>query len=67
MSALTEEAPTRTGAVTVHHPGRRRLSGKLLASLILVLLAACFVVPLLWVVLAAFNGDRSRSATSRPC
>ncbi|GAA3608110.1 carbohydrate ABC transporter permease [Microlunatus ginsengisoli] len=60
MSLVTEEAAAQTGAVATHHPGRHRLSGRLLASLILLLLAACFIVPLLWVVLAAFNGDPSQ-------
>lgn len=36
---------------------RRRLPIRLPASLLLLLVAAAFMVPLLWVLLAAFNGD----------
>ena len=60
MSAVTEQAPTKAGTAAVSHPGRHRLSGRMIASLVLLLLAAAFVVPLLWVVLAAFNGDPSQ-------
>jgi multiple sugar transport system permease protein len=56
-----EEATASSGqSVRIHHPGRYRLSGRMIASLILLLLAAAFVVPLLWVVLAAVNGDPSQ-------
>jgi multiple sugar transport system permease protein len=50
--AAAETAPPRTAA-------RRRLKvpTRLTASLLLLLVAAAFLVPLLWVLLAAFNGD----------
>ena len=60
MSAVTQQAPTQARTTAVSHPGRHRLSGRTIASLVLLLLAAAFVVPLLWVVLAAFNGDPSQ-------
>ena len=60
MSAVTEQAPTQAGTAATSHPGRHRMSGRMIASLVLLLLAATFVVPLLWVVLAAFNGDPSQ-------
>ena len=60
MSAITEETQAQAGATAASHPGRHRLSGRLIASLILLLLAACFIVPLLWVVFAAFNGNPSQ-------
>jgi multiple sugar transport system permease protein len=57
-AAVTAPATTAAPAVTRIRPrGRPRLSGRLLASLILLVLAAAFVVPLLWVIFAAFNGD----------
>ena len=57
-AAVTAQASTAAPAVTRIRPrGRPRLSGRLLASLILLLLAAAFVIPLLWVLLAAVNGD----------
>jgi multiple sugar transport system permease protein len=57
-AAVTAQAGTTAPAVTRIRPrGRPRLSGRLLASLILLVLAAAFVIPLLWVLLAAFNGD----------
>ena len=60
-AAVTAPATTAAPAVTRIRPrGRPRLSGRLLASLILLLLAAAFVVPLLWVIFAAFNGDPSQ-------
>jgi multiple sugar transport system permease protein len=60
-AAVTAPATTATPAVTGTRPrGRPRLSGRLLASLVLLLLAAAFVVPLLWVIFAAFNGDPSQ-------
>ena len=60
-AAVTAPATTATPAVTRTRPrGRPRLSGRLLASLVLLLLAAAFVIPLLWVIFAAFNGDPSQ-------
>jgi multiple sugar transport system permease protein len=60
-AAVTAPASTAAPAVTRLRPrGRPRLSGRLLASLILLLLAAAFVIPLLWVIFAAFNGDPSQ-------
>lgn len=57
-AAVTAQASTAAAPVTRIRPrGRPRLSGRLLASLILLLLAAAFVIPLLWVILAAVNGD----------
>jgi multiple sugar transport system permease protein len=57
-AAVTAQASTAAAPVTRIRPrGRPRLSGRLLASLILLLLAAAFVIPLLWVLLAAVNGD----------
>jgi multiple sugar transport system permease protein len=60
-AAVTAPASAAAPAVTRIRPrGRPRLSGRLLASLILLLLAAAFVIPLLWVIFAAFNGDPSQ-------
>jgi multiple sugar transport system permease protein len=60
MTAVAAEAPAQAGTRAVSHLGRQRLSGRMIASLVLLALAAAFVVPLLWVVLAAFNGDPSQ-------
>ena len=60
-AAVTAPATTVGPAVTRIRPrGRPRLSGRLLASLVLLVLAAACVVPLLWVIFAAFNGDPSQ-------
>jgi multiple sugar transport system permease protein len=60
-AAVTAQASTAAPAVTRIRPrGRPRLSGRLLASLILLVLAAAFVIPLLWVIFAAVNGDPSQ-------
>ena len=57
-AAVTAPASAAAPAVTRIRPrGRPRLPGRLLASLILLVLAAGFVIPLLWVILAAVNGD----------
>jgi multiple sugar transport system permease protein len=57
-AAVTAPASTAAPAVGRIRPrGRLRLSGRLWASLILLVLAAAFVIPLLWVILAAVNGD----------
>lgn len=57
-AAVTAQASTAAPALTRIRPrGRPRLSGRLLASLILLVLAVAFVIPLLWVLLAAVNGD----------
>lgn len=53
--------PVAVTAVATHSPARRpHLSGRWIASLILLVLAAAFIVPLLWVLFAAFNGDPSQ-------
>jgi multiple sugar transport system permease protein len=59
-AAVTAETTAATAPVTRTGARRPRLSGRLLASLILLLLAAAFIVPLLWVLLAAVNGDPSQ-------
>jgi multiple sugar transport system permease protein len=60
-AAVTAPATTATPPVTrTRSRGRPRVSGRLLASLVLLLLAAAFVIPLLWVIFAAFNGDPSQ-------
>ncbi|HEX5384235.1 MAG TPA: carbohydrate ABC transporter permease [Propionibacteriaceae bacterium] len=57
-AAVTAQASAAAPPITRIRPrGRPRLSGRLLASLILLVLAAAFVIPLLWVLLAAVNGD----------
>jgi len=57
-------APAHAGA---HRATRRRRSShvvsKATVNLVLLLIAACFVVPLLWVVLAAFNESATLSVT----
>jgi multiple sugar transport system permease protein len=63
-AAVTAQAGTTAPAATRIRPrGRPQLSGRLLASLILLVLAAAFVIPLLWVLLAAFNGDPSQGVS----
>jgi len=59
-AAVTAQASTAAPPVTRIRPRGPRLSGRLLASLVLLLLAAAFVIPLLWVIFAAFNGDPSQ-------
>jgi multiple sugar transport system permease protein len=57
MSTATAE---QTALVTAPRPAprrRRQLSGRMIGSLGLLVVAAAFLVPLLWVLLAAFNGD----------
>lgn len=56
---MTTFAPDIARTTTRVRRSRRRLnlSGRTLASLALLLLAAGFVVPMVWVLLAAFNGD----------
>ena len=57
-AAVTAQAGAAAPPVTRIRPrGRPRLSGRMLASLILLVMAAGFVIPLLWVIFAAFNGD----------
>jgi multiple sugar transport system permease protein len=47
-----------TIAPTIAQGSRRpRMTGRLIASLLLLVIAAAFIVPLLWVLLAAVNGD----------
>jgi multiple sugar transport system permease protein len=60
MSTATAE---QTALVTAPPPAprrRRQLSGRMIGSLGLLVVAAAFLVPLLWVLLAAFNGDPSQ-------
>ncbi len=65
MSAVVSglaDAPERTRA---GHGNRRRprLTGRLAASAVLLLIAAMFIVPLLWVLLAAVNGDPAQGVS----
>jgi multiple sugar transport system permease protein len=56
---LTRRAPSRAtsaAAVRTRRLQPSHLAGKGAANLVLLLLAACFVVPLLWLLLASFNG-----------
>jgi multiple sugar transport system permease protein len=48
---------TSTAPLAAPRPRRVRLTGRLIASLLLLLIAGAFIVPLLWVLLAAVNGD----------
>jgi multiple sugar transport system permease protein len=59
-----EATPTRDGTHRVAR-GRRssHMVSKATVNLVLLLIAACFVVPLLWVVLAAFNESATLSVT----
>lgn len=58
MSAVVAPGATQVADPSTGLRTRRpRMTGKLIASLVLLLLAATFIVPLLWVLLAAFNGD----------
>lgn len=54
-ATTTRERPAR--------PKRLKMSGRLLASLVLVLIAVAFLVPLLWVLFAAFNGDPAQGVS----
>jgi multiple sugar transport system permease protein len=57
-------AATRAGAHRAPRPRRSsHVVGKTVVNLVLLLIAACFVVPLLWVVLAAFNESATLSVT----
>jgi multiple sugar transport system permease protein len=47
----------------VRRPRSSHVVSKLTVNLVLLLIAACFVVPLLWVVLAAFNESATLSVT----
>lgn len=55
-------ATTRTEARPRRRP-RRHLAGKAAVNLVLVLIAAGFVIPLLWLVLAAFNARAGLSVS----
>jgi len=60
MSAVVTGAAvgtTSTAVTRTSRPRRFRMSGKLIASLVLLIIAAAFIVPLLWVLFAAFNGN----------
>lgn len=50
------EAGTVAPAITTR-PRRMRFTGRMIASMVLVVIAAGFIVPLLWVLLAAVNGS----------
>ncbi|SDR68320.1 carbohydrate ABC transporter membrane protein 2, CUT1 family [Friedmanniella luteola] len=57
MTTTTLPAVAAPAPVATSRPRRVRLTGRLVASLLLLLIAAAFIVPLLWVLLAAVNGD----------
>jgi len=58
VSAAIATTTPVTGAQVRRAPQRRvRLSGRLIASLVLLLIAALFIVPLLWVLFASVNGN----------
>jgi multiple sugar transport system permease protein len=59
-AAVTEVAVGESAAVDRTRPRGARMSARLIASLVLLLIAAIFIVPLLWVLLAAFNGSASQ-------
>jgi multiple sugar transport system permease protein len=66
---MTTDAPALLGTASQARSGgaeavrRRRglrpsgLAGKAAVNLVLLLIAACFIIPLLWLVLSAFNGS----------
>ena len=57
-------APARAGVHRATRPKRSsHLVSKAVVNLVLLLIAACFVVPLLWVVLAAFNESATLAVT----
>jgi multiple sugar transport system permease protein len=57
MSTATAEQTALVTAPRAAPRRRRQLSGRMIGSLGLLVVAAAFLVPLLWVLLAAFNGD----------
>jgi multiple sugar transport system permease protein len=57
MTATTAAPASTIAPVVTARPRRMRLTGRLIASLVLLLIAAGFIVPLLWVLLAAVNGN----------
>ncbi len=59
-AVVTQPATGAPAAESGHRSTRYRFSGKFIASLLLLVLAATFIVPLLWVLLAAFNGNPSQ-------
>jgi multiple sugar transport system permease protein len=59
-AAASELAGVGTRQATRPRSRRPRMSGKLLASLVLLLMAAGFIIPLLWVLLTAFNGNAAQ-------
>ena len=61
-AALADQAATTAVATPPAHP-RRRLSGRMIGSIGLLIIAAAFIVPLLWVLFAAFNGDPSQGVS----
>lgn len=60
MSAVASRVATQRTTARQSKQPRFRISGRLAASLVLMLIAAAFVVPMVWVLLAAFNGDPSQ-------
>jgi multiple sugar transport system permease protein len=65
--APTRSAPPAAARVGTHRAGGARRSShvvsKLTVNLVLLLIAGCFVVPLLWVVLAAFDESAGLSVS----
>ncbi|WP_375430103.1 hypothetical protein [uncultured Friedmanniella sp.] len=61
-AALAEQATSAVVATPPAHR-RRRLSGRMIGSLGLLIIAAAFIVPLLWVLFAAFNGNPSQGVS----
>ncbi len=57
MTTTTLPAVDVVAPATPLRHRRPRLTGRLIASLLLLAIAAAFIVPLLWVLLAAVNGD----------
>ena len=63
MSTATAEQALTVTATPAAPRRRPRLSGKMIGSLGLLVVAAAFLVPLLWVLLAAFNGDPAQGVS----
>ena len=64
MTAVLSTTGATAASRAERAPRRRiRLSGRLIASVVLLLIAAAFIVPLLWVLFAAFNGDPTQGVS----
>ncbi|WP_375424514.1 carbohydrate ABC transporter permease [uncultured Friedmanniella sp.] len=61
-AATAEQTATATVAKPPPHR-RKRLSGRMIGSIGLLIIAAAFIVPLLWVLFAAFNGDPAQGVS----